>query len=214
MRVLALILILANLCFWFWARYVDVPESRPVVTNPVAARTPRLVLAQERPAAAGEAAQLNKELTCLSVGPFTDDAQSTAIAERLTKAGFTTALRSEAAEVFAGYWVTLNGFAKRADAEQTLNKLKAAGITDASLLTEEGRANTLSLGLFSEKSNAEQRRGEAAKLGLEPQIQNRMRKGEAHWLDVSLQEPGQHIDPQLLQTDDGGISRLETRPCP
>ncbi len=213
MRVLALILILANLCFWFWARYVDVPESRPVVTNPVAARTPRLMLAQEHPVT-GAAAQINKELTCLSVGPFSSETQSNTVANRLIKAGFTTTARREAAEVFAGYWVTLGGFAKRADAEQTLGKLKTAGITDASLLTEEGQVNTLSLGLFSEKSNAEQRRGEAVKLGLEPQIQNRMRKGEAHWLDVSLQEPGQHLDPQLLQTDDGGISRLETRPCP
>ncbi|HEY4341258.1 MAG TPA: hypothetical protein VGM97_15045, partial [Steroidobacteraceae bacterium] len=75
-------------------------------------------------------------------------------------------------------------------------------------------ANVLSLGLFSEQARAETRRAEIAKLGFEPVVQNRTHNGEVHWLDVTLQEPGQLVDPTLLQPESGGIVRLETTACP
>lgn len=215
MRVLAFLLIFANVCFWFWAHYVDVPESRPVAaTVSPAKQPPRLMLATEQPRDPQQAATLTNHLSCVSVGPFSDDSQMQVVAKRLEKAGFNATPRTTEGEVFAGYWVSLQGFATRADAELALARLHAAGVSDAYVMTEDSMPNTLSLGLYSDQSHAQQRRDDIAKLGFAPQLQNRMRHGEVHWLDVALQEPGQLIEPSLLQSEAGGITRLETQACP
>jgi hypothetical protein len=219
MRALALLLILANICFYFWSHYIDVPEAAPIVaTLPESRRPPRLMLAKEHApdaaATSSAASSLSSALSCLSVGPFATTGELETIAKRLQDAGFTAAPRIEKGEVFAGYWVSLQGLATRADAEQTLKRLHAAGVTDAYIMPDDNPPNVLSLGLFSEPSRAESRRDAIAKLGFDAQVQNRMRNGEVHWLDVSLQEPGQLIDPTLLQPESGGIVRLETTACP
>jgi hypothetical protein len=215
MRVLALLLILVNVCFWFWARYVDVPESLPVAGPTASAKAPPpLVLAHERPDAAQQAAAITSQLSCVSVGPFVEDDESQAAAKRLENAGFTTTERKTEGDVFAGYWVNLSSFATKADAEQALARLRANGVADAFVMTDAATPNVISLGLFAEQTHAEQRRDAIAKLGFTPQLQNRMRRGQVYWLDVALQEPGQLIDPAVLQPEVAGISRLETHACP
>lgn len=211
MRSFALLLILANVCFLFWSQYIDVQPQSQATVNAAPPQTPRLLLARERAPATTNA--ITAQLTCISIGPFAQPADAEQAQQRLHTAGYDIATRSEAGEVFAGYWVSLPSFAKRADADQTLQRLHAAGINDAYLLAEE-TPPVISLGLFNEQSHAERRRDEAAQLGLAPQIQTRTRAAELRWLDVSLKEPGQLIDPALLQPESGGIVRLETRPCP
>lgn len=219
MRALALLLILANVCFFFWSHYIDVPEASPRATvTPTSKRLPRLLLANEREGSEAAAQRITSELSCISVGPFGAAAESQQTQQRLQDAGFTSKARNEQGEIFAGYWVNLQGFANRAEAQDALTRLHAAGITDAYILPEtnsvDGPPNTLSLGLFSEPARAEQRRDAIAKLGFQPQLQKRTRRGEVLWLDVTLQEPGQLIDPALLQPESGGIVRLETTACP
>ena len=218
MRSLALLLILANVCFFFWAHYVDVPEATArIAALPETKQPPRLMLAKERDGAV-EAAHITNELSCISVGPFSAGAELEQIQKRLQTAGFDSVARSQTGEVFVGYWVSLPAFATRAEAEQVLARLHAAGVTDAYIMSDtnvaDGTANVLSLGLFSEQARAETRRDEIAKLGFEPVVQNRTRNGEVHWLDVTLQEPGQLVDSTLLQPESGGIVRLETMACP
>ncbi|MGE0114931.1 MAG: SPOR domain-containing protein [Steroidobacteraceae bacterium] len=216
MRAFALLLILANICFFFWAHYIDVPEaaSRAAVMS-AGKPPPRLLLAKERQTDADAiAARLTSELSCISVGPLSSATELQQLQARVQDAGFTSNARNEQGEIFAGYWVSLQGFATRADAEQAMSRLRAAGVTDAYILPEENPPNMLSLGVFSEQARAEQRREAIAKLGFQPQVQKRMRSGEVHWLDVTLQEPGQLLDPALLQPESGGIVRLETRACP
>lgn len=216
MRAFVLLLILANVCFFFWSQFIDVPEAslRAPTVQP-GKPPPRLVLAKERDPDAE--AKLTSELSCISIGPFGTATDSEQVQKRLNDAGFTSAARNEQGELFAGYWVNLQGFATRADAQETLARLHAAGITDAYIMPAESAdepPNVLSLGLFSEQTRAEARRDAIAKLGFQPQLQPRTRNGEVHWLDVTLQEPGQLIDPALLQPENGGIVRLETRACP
>ena len=216
MRSFALLLVLANVCFFFWAHYIDVPEAAPrVAAMPASKQPPRLLLAKERDGASA-AAHIANELSCISVGPFGTTNDLEHVQKRLNDAGFTSAARTQAGEIFVGYWVSLPSFATRADAEQALARLHAAGVSDAYILPEgnDGSANVLSLGLFSEQARAEARRDDIAKLGFTPSVQNRTRNGEVHWLDVTLQEPGQLVDPALLQPESGGIVRLETTACP
>lgn len=216
MRTLALLLVLINVCFLFWSQYIDVPDqATTAATTPANASARRLMLATERytplPIDHGGVSTLP---TCVSIGPFAEGSDFNDIQERLHSAGFGVTPRIEHGEVFAGYWVSLPSVSKRQDAEQTLTRLHTGGISDAYLLSDDTPPNVISLGLFSEQSHAERRRDEVFKLGLQAQIQPRTHAGEQHWLNINLQEPGQAIDPALLQPQTGAIVRLETKPCP
>lgn len=216
MRTFALLLVLANVAFFFWAAFIDVepPEPNTVVSN--TNNAPMLRLSTERSQAeAASASSARSEaaasLSCVGLGPFANAAAFEQIQKRLVDAGYSVTPQAEEGEVFAGYWVSLS-FATRAEAEQALRSLRDRGVTDAYILAEENPP-VLSLGLFSEQARAERRRQEIVGLGFQPQLQNRTHRGEIHWLDVMLKEPGESLDPALMQPDTGGIVRLESRPC-
>lgn len=214
MRTFALLLVLLNVCFLFWTQYIDVPEQNASLSTPVQTDTHRLQLATER---TQQTLATHKEaalLSCISIGPFLESNDVGAVQQRLQNAGFGVALRKEIGDVFAGYWVSLPSYSNRIEAETALAKLHTSGVGDAYLLAEETPPNVISLGLFSEQVNAERRRDEVAKLGFAATIQPRNRTGEQSWLDVTLKQPGQDIDPALLQPQVGAILRLESKPCP
>jgi hypothetical protein len=213
MRILALLLLLANIGIYCWARYVAMPEVT-VVSTPVPipeSNVPLLALANESSQA--KSSPNSDSGDCISVGPIEDEAKSAAIAERLQTAGFTSAQRIEMVDEFAGYWVTMDQFASKAQAEKVLQQLHEGGITDAYVFTDEAPSYLLSLGLFSERSRAEARRVAVSKLGFEPSINDRTRKVQKYWLDVTLQFAGQSLDPALLKSGNTDIVRLETRSC-
>lgn len=230
MRSFALLLIFANLCFFGWAQFVDVPVPEHPVTAAENTSAPRLLLATERPSAdasaksgnttpdtpnsvAGSAPLNDPTLKCVSVGPYQDLAGASQASASLQTAGFNTRQRIERGQLWVGYWVSVPNFASHAEAEQALQKLKAGGITDAYVLPGGEQSNVLSLGVFSEQTRAQHRVEEIRQLGLEPQISDRKREGSVYWIDVDLNEPGQAIDPSLLQSS-GTIVRLEMRACP
>lgn len=223
MRGFALLLILANFVFFGWSQFVDVPvEQQPVVLTQDT--TPRLQLATERPeqtasplseapASGAESAPAAASSRCVSVGPFQDLAAAAQAAASLQGGGFAARQRIERGEVWVGYWVSVPDFPNQAAAEQAMAKLRAGGLTDVYILPGEGQRRVLSLGIFSEVARAQRRVDEARQLGFEPQVSDRKREGSVYWIDVDLQQPGQAIDPALLQTT-GTIVRLEQRPCP
>lgn len=221
MRALALLLLLANLCFLGWATLIDAPQSSVRVTPASTNAAPRLLLATEAPPPAvttpdknspgnTTAAQSPGDSTCISRGPYQDAAAAEEVVKSLQSAGFTVRQRDEDGEVWVGYWISVSDLPSAAAADEALSRLKAGGIVDAYILPGN---TTLSLGIFSELARAQRRLEEVRRLGLEPKLSERKREGVSHWLDIDLNEPGQVIDPALLQSS-GTIVRLETRACP
>jgi len=214
MRTLALLLVLLNVCFLFWAQYIDVANQNDAAAASPPVNERRLQLASERSQSAVVIRKDISKQSCISIGPFADVKDMTTVQQRLQDAGFTATLRTERGDIFAGYWVSLPPYGTRLEAEAALAKLHTSGVGDAYLLPEDSPANVISLGLFSEQANADRRRDEVTKLGFAPTIQSRTRSGEQGWLDVKLKEPGQDVDPALLQPQVGSILRLESKPCP
>jgi len=215
MRTLALLLVLLNVCFLFWAQYIDVADQTGgAVSSQVEVNARRLQLANERSEGAIVTRKSPILQSCISIGPFAELNDVNAVQLRLQGAGFNASLRTEHGEVFAGYWVSLPAFGSRLEAETALAKLHTSGVGDAYLLAEETPPNVISLGLFSEQGNADRRRDEVNKLGFAATIQSRTRSGEQVWLDVKLRQPGQEIDPALLQPQVGAILRLDSKACP
>ena len=243
MRSLCLLLILANVLYFTWSQMIDVHGSSldRRGEKPVEAPT-RIVLAREvleanpdersvgpirdvqppaveplnaqtPPADAKETAHLDT-LSCTSIGPFADLPQASQAQAVLRNAGFEPHQRMEQGEIWAGYWVSIQGLPTRDEAESALKTLTANGIADVYVMPGSDPPNVLSLGVFSDYQRAQRRLDEVRALGLTPRIDDRKRAGSVYWIDVELKEPGQVIDSSIFQTDPRKITRLEMRACP
>jgi hypothetical protein len=243
MRTLCLLLILANVLYFTWSQMIDVQSSSLDRKGSKPAEPPvRIVLAREMleanpeersvgpirevqppaveplgaqppPAPASQAAQLDA-LSCTSVGPFPDLTQASQAQAALRGAGFQPRQRVEQGEIWAGYWVSVQGLATRDAAESALKTLAANGIGDVYVMPGSDPPNVLSLGVFSDYQRAQRRVDEVRALGLTPRIDDRKRAGSVYWIDVDLHEPGQLIDSSIFQSDPRKITRLEMRACP
>jgi hypothetical protein len=230
MRTLSLLLILCNALFFVWSQLIDVrinpldrvPASR---ANP----PPRIVLARELPkdgtplaVEAPAVPQVESSpprsgggpFGCTSVGPFANLSDAAQAQAALTAAGFSPRQRLEQGELWVGYWVSVQNFPNRDAAEEALQRLTDAGITDVYLMPSSEPGNVLSLGVFSDFQRAQRRLEEVRRLGLQPQIDDRKRAGTVYWIDADLNRPGQAIDTSMFQTDPRKIMRLELKACP
>lgn len=237
MRTFCLILILCNALYLSWSQLIDVHvndlDRKPARSEP----PPRIVLAREatttpeptivkavqppRVAPLGEAlpppsqsVASSNALSCTSVGPFSDLADAAQAQAALQAAGFQPRQRLEQGELWVGYWVSVQNFTSREEAEAALRSLIDSGVTDVYLMPGSDPANVLSLGVFSDYQRAQRRAEEIRVLGLEARIDDRKRAGSVYWIDADLSEPGQLIDTSIFQTDPGKITRLELRACP
>jgi len=231
MRTLCLMLILANVFYFTWSQMIDVnvPSLERRGAKPVEPPM-RIVLAREMieanpeersvgpirdvepPAVEPLAAQSSAH--CMSVGPFPDLPQAAQAQAALRGAGFQPRQRMEQGEIWAGYWVSVQGLATRDAAEAALKTLSASGIADVYVMPGSDPPNVLSLGVFSDYQRAQRRVDEVRAIGLTPRIDDRKRAGSVYWIDVDLQEPGQILDSSIFQSDPGKITRLEMRACP
>ena len=242
MRTLCLLLILANVLYFTWSQMIDVqvsglerkgskpvePSMRIVLAkemleaNPEEPRVEHIrdvqppavePLGKETAPAPSVAVAPEEALSCMSIGPFADLPQASQAQASLRAAGFQPRQRAEQGELWAGYWVSVQGLATREEAESALRMLTGSGISDVYLMPGSDPPNVLSLGVFSEYQRAQRRVGEVRALGLTARIDDRKRAGSVYWIDVDLQEPGQVLDSSIFQSDPRKITRLEMRAC-
>jgi hypothetical protein len=243
MRTLCLLLILANVLYFTWSQMIDVqvsgldrkgskpvePPMRIVLAKEMLeanAEEPSVEqirdvqppavepLARETAPAPSVAVAQGEELSCMSIGPFADLLQAAQAQAALRAADFQPRQRVEQGELWAGYWVSVQGLATREEAESALKMLTGSGISDVYVMPGSDPPNVLSLGVFSDYQRAQRRVGEVRALGLTARIDDRKRAGSVYWVDVDLQEPGQVLDSSILQSDPRKITRLEMRACP
>jgi hypothetical protein len=242
MRTLCLLLILANVLYLTWSQMIDVqvsslerkgvqpvePPARIVLAREMLEANPpepsveqiRDVqppavepLGKEAAPAASVAVAQDEALSCMSIGPFADLPQAAQAQAALRAAGFQPRQRAEQGELWAGYWVSVQGLATREAAESALRMLMGSGISDVYLMPGSDPPNVLSLGVFSDYPRAQRRVNEVQALGMTARIDDRKRAGSVYWIDVDLHEPGQILDSSLFQSDPRKITRLEMRAC-
>ena len=243
MRTLCLLLILANVLYFTWSQMIDVqvsgldrkgskpvePPMRIVLAKEMLeanAEEPSVEqirdvqppavepLARETAPAPSVAIAQGEELSCMSIGPFADLLQAAQAQAALRAADFQPRQRVEQGELWAGYWVSVQGLATREEAESALKMLTGSGISDVYVMPGSDPPNVLSLGVFSDYQRAQRRVGDVRALGLTARIDDRKRAGSVYWIDVDLQEPGQVLDSSIFQSDPRKITRLEMRACP
>ncbi len=232
MRNLVLALILANLAVAAWYGWVAGEPGGVPMNGAAGDRT--LTLVSELGDAAGEtgtsaptadpgpmasdrapppaAARAVAGPRCVSLGPFREQSQAATAAANLRAAGLEPTQRVSEGDIWVGYWVYLPDFATRDAANAVLARLRSSGVSDSYVVPGGDSGHTISLGVFSEIKRAGRRREEVRKLGLEPQVKDRNRRGTVYWVDLIL-APDEELPPENLQALPGRIMRLEQRDC-
>lgn len=181
MRAAVLVLLLANLAFFAWARWIDVPAHAPPSPNE---KLPELKLSSEAPSPTAAPAQptaLNAPERCLNAGPFADVGAAGKALVTLRDKGLEPAARAE--DSGSGWWVYVT-VKDAAGAEAVLSSLKEDGIEDAQPMPGES-AKKVSVGLFSDRERAERRAGVVQKLGLRPELEQRQLP-PTYWIQARL----------------------------
>ena len=219
-RIVALALLLANLFFFGWAEWVDVPPPPP--PNSIAG-LPRLTLVSELSpdkrmalAAAQKIALERAAQVCVSVGPFDDPAVAAQAAALLKAKSFAPEQRVAEDPAVRRFWVYLGGFNTDAAELRVLHRLERAGIDDAEAMPADAGDRRVSLGLFTDRVRAARRARAVRVLGFRPAMSERMLPGTVYWLDLTLANSKVAVpleDVTALEPG-GGSSSISLQPCP
>ena len=220
MRVLFLLLLLANVLFLAWTRWV-VPEKPATINAPAPGgrELQPIRLRAEAPNATATPAVDSSgagllAAACVSVGPFIDPAHAAAASAQLERLGFTSRRRVSQDEVRVGYWVRVPNLATPADATNALAALRAAGLADAYVLAEGEPENTVSVGVFSDPRRAAEVSARVQKAGFTAETSDRMRLLEVLWLDIDRQANGGLPSLEALGAQPEGGVPYDMRACP
>ncbi|MGE3665596.1 MAG: SPOR domain-containing protein [Steroidobacteraceae bacterium] len=222
MRTLLFALLTANLGFCAWAMLT--PVAPPMANSPPP-DVPRLKLASEASAApsstrGGEdggasaavpGAPAGAAALCRSIGPFGSEAEAGRAATAFSEGGYDARPRTEESREAEGFWVSLPAQRNAAAETRLLARLARAGITDASVMADTD-TRRISVGIFSERERADRRAAELRRLGLAPDVTERLHIGTTWWVDLPLQTPQELAEAEAFNSE--GSSQLELKPCP
>jgi hypothetical protein len=223
LRALFLLLLLVNILFLAWARWVAPPPALAGHLAPGSTGANSIRLVSEAPLAgelssAVQATGLSDAaaggLACVSGGPFLDQATAGQAASRLERLGFISRQRASRDDVWAGQWVRVENLATADDAANALAALKAAGLADAAVLADEPPGNVVSLGVFADPAKAAEASAAAQKAGFTTLTEDRFRQADVFWLDVDRQANEGLPGLEVFQGEGAQPTRLELRPCP
>lgn len=161
------------------------PEATSVAAaaKPVTPPAPTPTPAPEKPATPPAAPEPPR---CIALGPFADRAAATA-AQGKTGTGLSQVrLREQpAASGSARYRVMLPAAANREEAQATVKRIVAAGLSDYYIISQGEEANAVALGQYRNREGAERRMAAVQAAGFQPRL---VASGDAGqwWLEGQL----------------------------
>jgi len=158
------------------------PPATPVAATVATAATPPPPAPEPAPAPAPAPA-----LQCISLGPFAD--RDTAMAAQ-SKAG-ALVQRSRLREVprpgaSSTYRVMMPAAASREEAQATVKRIAAAGISDYYIMAQGEDANAIALGQYRNREGAERRLAALAAAGFSARLVGGSQGSAQWWIDAAL----------------------------
>jgi hypothetical protein len=198
--MLFLALLVLNLAFFGWARWIDGPPE----AAPLPASAPGVAALQLAPLPEA-AAVATVSTRCRSIGPFADASAAASAAELLHANGWTASERTAESSTPDGYWVYITDLADAAAQRSAMARLAGAGIRDAAPVPQSNHADRISVGVFDDQMHAVRRAEQVRQLGFKPVLDVHQRTVSQAWLDVALKPDD--ADPAPAQfTNPGGAA--------
>lgn len=146
--------------------------------------------------------------TCGTLGAFTTAVDMRAAMQALSPHVARIQYHEEQVSHSHGFWVYLPATADREAALDEARQLAAKGINDYYVVTAGDSQNTISLGLFDDQSNAQNRVAKLQQLGFPAKVKQRVDTEPAYWVDYAV-KAGTPFD---WQTWLPGRSDLQAKP--
>lgn len=232
MRILLMLLVLANLGFFAWQRWYgdDARVALPPAHVHAGTAKPLVLIGEQKDAVAAAApeperdAEIPEDATesvpvtetpatssqCATLGPFEQLEAADVVRGRLDVAGNHAQLRETGGQIRSGFWVYLPPFSSRAAAEDIEDELRDKGVEDLFIVTASEQRNAISLGLFSTPERADQRAAEIGRLGYAPRVAERFRDATVYWVDF-IETPGEPLEPESVGVMASGETLPEKR---
>lgn len=145
-----------------------------------------------------DSAPIDQEsMACIQVGPFENEASMVELKAELSQLFDSVQTREKRSIVDKGFWVYVPKYSTRAEAEQAVRELTAAGARELYIVPDGTMANAISLGFYARRERAEDRRLRLNDLGLvldfmiEPQTEIEM----SYWMEAGPVNP---LNPTLI----------------
>ncbi|THD12154.1 hypothetical protein [Metallibacterium scheffleri] len=210
LRRIVLLLLLLNLAaaaWWLWPWHAPTPIA---VTQ---AGVPTLHLLHEalpRAATQVPAAAPGALAQCLSVGPFTTQAEMQQAFAALVAHVPRIQYRVAESAVSRGWWVYLTA-PGREQALTMARALAAHGVRDYYVITAGEQQNSISLGLFQDPGNAQRREAQLRTLGFPAQLRQRVEQVPQYYIEFQLPAAAGFVWQAHVAHAD--ILHAQARPC-
>ena len=206
MRIIVVLMLIANLAFFAWRQFYTEPPMQKVVQTPAlpgnqinrlllltefdeSALRERIAASSTNSRASSESsAHSSEDAVCYSIGPLATEQQVTLIATWLKEKGAQTTLREAERREVSRFWVYFPPFESRAAALERVADMQADAIDDIYVIPAGDMANAVSLGLYSRKESLDRRITELKEKGYEPSIVPRYEIRSAAWFDVVAED--------------------------
>lgn len=225
MRNLLLLLLLANILYYMWGRFVDDPDETGVVVVSESELGPPLnvsgMVVAEAATSVGAVLGSGKPSdlaalvgrSCVTIGPFKSNTDADGALAEYENDGMRASVRTTQGQVFVGHWVQIRNIPDRDAGNAMLDKLKAGGLGDAYLVPTEEEGLKISLGLFGEMSRAERIELQAKSLDLQADITPRMRDATVFYVDIGL-PPGKGAGAMIEKYGEEKVMLRDQATCP
>lgn len=164
MRVIVILLLLANLAFFAYTRLDSASDGEGIRLVEQVQPDKIKLLTPQQVAALGPAKVAALADVCLEWGPMGEADRARALTE-LEPLALGKLLSQRRVESTTAYWVYVAA-TNRADAERRANELKARGIGDVAIVDGGTQRYHVSLGAFRDEDNAKARLAEIVQLGV------------------------------------------------
>lgn len=149
---------------------------------------------------------------CGAFGPFERGAEARSLAESLASQGMDTSLRRESMEKPIGYWVMIPPMQSQEAAIEKVKQLRESGIQDIRRFVKGDQKNGISLGVFSNKKNAQSRQQEIASKGHVASVVPRLITVPTYWVDYRSDQSRVNRAIARISESQGAIKN-EQYPC-
>jgi len=224
MRNLLMLLVLANVLYFLWDRFVAEPDGTGVAIIDESQLGPPLAVSRTTVAEAaasvgavlgsGKPSDLAAVVgrSCVSIFFKTNGEADGAISTYKSE-GMRASLRSTQGQVFVGNWVLIRQIPDRETGKAMIEKLQAGGIGDSYLDDDDDDTFLISLGLFGEMPRAERIELQARSLDLPAEIILRMRDATIFYVDIGL-PPGKGAGAMIEKYGEERVLLRDKATCP
>lgn len=225
MRNILLVLLLANILYFMWGKFVDPPDQSGIVVVDESELGPPLNVSQldVAEAAASVGAVLGSGIpsdlsavtgrSCVSIGPFKTNADADGAVANYESDGMRASVRTTQGQIFVGHWVQIRNIPDRETGDAMIAKLRAGGLGDAYIVPTEDQGLKISLGLFGEMSRAEKVELQAKSLDLPADITPRTRDATVFFVDIGL-PPGRGAGAMIEKYGEDKVFLRARATCP